>query len=473
MVALPQTTTPGAWQSIVDANPGATEFVIGTGISREQGITIDSANDGIQVRVPSGADVRGSRVLSSWSGSGPWTHAHTSSYKSLSGATCEAEYPMCNYRDQLWRDGEPLRQVSTLAQLDRDSYYVDHTANTITIGKNPSGNLMEVSVTSRFITKGATPADGGEVTGPGILRHYTSPLQNGIIQTDETDGWRFYDGLQIIWNVNGGLDLIAGENGDGCIATDVICSYNGQLNFKANRHTSNTFGDGIELVRCTNDGGGWRGVSAGWEGGGSKFVRTRGMVVKHCYFRNNIGAGCWFDIDNFNPWIYGGEYFGNWWEAVKLEIGFGAIVDSIHAKRNGLRTFGRNGNGIFGGWGAAVHAQNTSGVVVQRSKLEDNGRAFGQTYQDRGTGTFGPYTADGFKAFDNEVYAIARIEAANSHALAHISTTFVEFDRNTYHYSDQGDSTPFYYPAPSAGAKTFAEWQALGLDVNSTMTTRY
>ena len=79
-----------------------------------------------------------------------------------------------------------------------------------------------------------------------------------------------------------------------------------------------------------------KGVSYGWEAGGTKFVKTRGLIVRSNYVHHNWGTGLWTDIDNINTLVEGNRVIGNANQGIFHEISYAAVIRNNTVQGNGF-----------------------------------------------------------------------------------------------------------------------------------------
>ena len=259
--------------------------------------------------------------------------------------TCDPpEYEGCRYPEQVFLDNESLWQVTSLDELSTGEFFFDYPGDEVYIADNPAGKALEIGVAAAAVVPG-----GENITIDGlVVEKFNTPASGAALHTG-TD-WTVLD-CEVRYNNGGGT-----FSADGSLIKDCYVHHNGQ---------AGTFGDGTGAVL---DGvevafNGINGYNTSWEGGGSKFVSTDGLVLRNCHYHDNEGVGIWFDIDNIDSLVEGCEVNNNMLDGILFEIGFEATV------RNNVVT--QNGWGERG-FGAGIRASNNRDVEAYNNTVLDN-----------------------------------------------------------------------------------------------------
>ena len=125
---------------------------------------------------------------------------------------------------------------------------------------------------------GAVP--GVKVRGM-TFQHYTEALVGGTDWTIRDVASKFHG--------SGGIKF---DSASRCLIFGGVVDSNDQYGISGPASIDCTV-DGLEIVN-NNVGG----HDPYWDAGGSKFVRTLGLIVQHVNTHDNHGSGLWFDIDN-------------------------------------------------------------------------------------------------------------------------------------------------------------------------------
>jgi hypothetical protein len=112
----------------------------------------------------------GSTVYATWAGSGPWTSALGPDWDPIDSSRYAYSDPAANLPEQVWVDGVALKQLPDGQAPAVGQFSVNRTAQTITIGTNPSGKQVRVADLNHCLVFTATC----NVYGLGVRRY--SPL---------------------------------------------------------------------------------------------------------------------------------------------------------------------------------------------------------------------------------------------------------------------------------------------------------
>ena len=118
-----------------------------------------------------------------------------------------------------------------------------------------------------------------------VVQKYAVPSQDGAVQAQDTErrsagpGWVIED-VEIRLNHAAGL-----RTGDATVVRRVFAHHNGQLGIAVSG------GEAVSIVDSELSYNNIRGYLWEWEGGGGKFTRTRGLVVRGTNAHDNLGPG--------------------------------------------------------------------------------------------------------------------------------------------------------------------------------------
>jgi hypothetical protein len=142
----------------------------------------------------------------------------------------------------------------------------------------------------------------------------------------------------------------------------------------------------------------WSGIDVYWEGGGSKFAETDGLIVRGNFVHHNHGYGLWTDINNIDTLYEGNRVGHDTGSGTNHEISYDAVI------RN--NTLVGNGAGFSVWlWGAGIQVQNSSNVEIYGNFVDmtEGGNGIALIQQARGTGDHGPWVTHGNHVHDNVV----------------------------------------------------------------------
>ncbi|MDB5369909.1 MAG: hypothetical protein JWP20_1467 [Roseomonas sp.] len=404
-----------------NAGAGAT-FWLESGVHRLQSIT---PLDHQQFYGAEGAVLNGARLLTGFRQDGAHWVADGQTQEGERRAEDEGldAFPLHANPDAVFIDNKPLLQVGSLADVAPGKYFFDYEADRIYLGDNPAGHTVEAAVSPYAFDGTATG-----VTVQGLtIEKYASPVQYGAIgyHTPPVD-WTIQDNEV---RLNYGVGIIAGDG------TKVIGNYvhdNGELGIGGNG--DNILLDGNEVA----SNGYFSGVDPFWEGGGTKFAETEGLVVRNNYTHDNNGYGLWTDIDNIGTLYEGNRVEYNTGGGINHEISYAAVIRD--------NSFVGNGAAVPEWlWGSAIQIQNSQNVEVYGNRIDmtGTGNGIGLIQQDRGTGAYGDYVTVGNNIHNNVLISATPAggafgAVADQDGAAMLAGGNV-FDYNEYHVTSGAD----------------------------------
>jgi nitrous oxidase accessory protein NosD len=210
--------------------------------------------------------------------------------------------PMAAHPDQVFLDGNQLEQVPAETIPGPGQFAVDHAADTLTIGSNPTGRDVRASDLSQAIVA----AGPTTLRGFGVRRYATSlPMMGTVFIGGRMQG-SIIENLVISDNATQGLSV----NAPGVTVTQVTSSRNGMTGLHANT------ADGIVVQDSLFEANNTQGFNAEPSAGSVKITRTRDVVVRANEIKANAGInGIWldesvveFEVTNNHVEISGGPY---------------------------------------------------------------------------------------------------------------------------------------------------------------------
>jgi len=408
-------------QAAIDSNPTGTTFCLTAGVHRVAAALRPRASQ--QFVGAAGAVLNGSRPVELWAPSGSrWvstghTQGPTVNY---GGSFPSFLHPESQYSDDLYYDGRLLKRVADAAAVVPGTFFFDYAADTVWIGDDPAGHLLELATAEAIF--------GGGGTGVTIKNLIVEKAAGRGI--DSANGWQVLDN-EIRLNATIGLKLYSntlargnrvhhngqygiGGSGDFLVVEDNEIAYN-------NSH----------LYYVENGGN--------WGSGGSKFTRTgdptlgqaSGLVLKGNRAHHNWGDGLWVDIDNIHGLIEGNRSYENERFGINFEIGYASTIRGNFVERNGAdgirissspdlvvegNTVDANGGGIVL-WQQGTRTAGSYGEYVVKNTLVRNNRV-GMTSGRHGAGFWGTPPA-GYS-----IYSAGNRFEGNSYWLASTSKYF-------------------------------------------------
>ena len=214
---------------------------------------------------------------------------------------------------------------------------------------------------------------------------------------------------------------------------------------------------------------------SGSHAGGSKFIATRGMIVRRCNFSNNGGPGIWFDsfsdgvqvLDNITWDNRLGSRNGEGIFLEILECSNGALVEGNDVRRNG---------------GAAnIYISNSRGSAAHPIRVNDNFSEEHIQWEIMGSNVDrSPFpeldwveiTNNTMRRvlFNNNVNGARALTGAfTSAAVTQLQAMDMVWDSNAYFWDTQVllHGNPFLR---NVSSHNFTNWKTFGYDPNSTFT---
>jgi hypothetical protein len=355
-------------RSIVAGAPEGARFVFEPGVYRGQTIY---PKDRQRFVGRDGAVLNGAMELTAWRQvSGFWQTDGLPEPLDFHG-DCEDDRELCNRREDLFVDGRIYERRSSLDGLGPAQWYYEN--GRAWLADDPTGRLVELSVTPVAFAGEARDV----VIENLVVEKYASDAQQGAINLDGARGWLVAD-VTARWNHGVGLFF-----GPETRVSGGSFSHNGQLGIGGTGEGSTI--DGVEIAFNN-----YAGYNSGWEAGGTKFARTKNLIVRNSCVHHNAGPGLWTDIDNVDVLYEGNKVFLNTDDGIKHEISYDAIIRNNVVAHNGTSGFD------VWLWGSQILIQNSANVEVYGNLVEVSdsfGNGIGIIHQDRGEGEHGPWHA--------------------------------------------------------------------------------
>lgn len=294
----------------------------------------------------------------------------------------------------------------------------------------------------------ATSAGGVDnVTIRGlVIRNYDTPLQMGAIRAGDhgeasASGWVIEE-CDIHDNAGGGI-----RTGHRMVIRNNRIHRNGQIGIVGK-------GDGMVVVGNEIAYNNTRRIDPGWEAGGTKFVRTRDLVVRGNYVHDNRGPGLWMDGSNVNSLVEDNRVIDNSSAAgVFVEISYGAVIRNNYLE----------GNGQPGSWlyGSEILVSASSDVEVYGNTVVARYDGITAVMQNRGSGSLGRHEVRNLYVHDNVVTMQNGLTGLGQDIGddAYFTRKNNRFERNTYNL---GSNTHHFTWMNEKLTKP--EWHAYGHD---------
>jgi parallel beta-helix repeat protein len=218
---------------------------------------------------------------------------------------------LAGYRDQLFLDGIPLRQVRTAGDVTAGTFAVDYARDELILGSDPSGHEVRASNLEQAVRSGGP---GVVVRGIGV-RGYATPAQVQGTVLLAGSGSRV-ENVVISDNAMMGLSLIGRDS----TADHVTVTTNGVLGIHAD------MADGLSITNSVVRGNNSEHFNEMPEAAGMKITRTRGLTVANNDVQDNNADGIWLDQSDYQLKIVGNRATGNTCMGIEVEISDTGVV---------------------------------------------------------------------------------------------------------------------------------------------------
>jgi hypothetical protein len=292
-----------------------------------------------------GAVLNGSVVVSPVKSGSYYVASVPSVSASTVGSTnCQSGFPECYVPNDVYVNNVLYTKVASLSAVGAGDVYLDKSAMKIYMLDNPSGKTVEYTVASSAVTGESGSRLEGLVVEKFANDGFTVAIDGSHGMTIAYNELRYAHGQ----GLNGGpmtqhnfvhhcglngLDTIAGTSG-------AVFQYN-EVSFNNTAH-----------------------YDYFWAGGGSKFWKSTGTVVKYNYVHDNYGRGLWDDTDNTITYA-NNIVANNQSDGIIHEVGHAATIENntISGNHDGvcLIAFPRHDEGID---------RYLENVVVENNKID-------------------------------------------------------------------------------------------------------
>lgn len=351
-------------QSVVDANPPGTHFVLGSGVHRMQSIR---PRTGDRFTGETGAVLNGAM---------PYDHAD---FTQMADGRWEAPAPAEDpepldpkwevepghereaYPNELWGGHRRLDHANALDMVDAPGeWFYDYAGDRIVMFDNPrSYGTIELSV---------NPVAFDAVTGQSVadviienvtITRYANNPTRGAIEASAGRHWTVRN-VEVIENHAIGMKV-----GPGMEVRDSRFIRNGQMGIGG---SDVDFLDGYKspVVISNNEvahNGELRFVWQ-WEAGSIKFGETIGLEITNNWVHNHRGPGPWIDVDCQDTLIEGNLVEFNLENGIMHEISRNGVIRNNIVRNNGVTAVGDLGSGLW--------ISNSQDVLAEGNTIEGN-----------------------------------------------------------------------------------------------------
>jgi Right handed beta helix region len=316
-------------QAAVTNGANGTTFCLDPGVYRLSGPLVlregqKLIGTGKRGAIISGARVvRASRQASYWVITGQ-TSLGTSGQGTIGCRAINGADPMgmCVYTDQVFLNNRSLWQVGSLQELSSGEFFWDYATNVIYLGDDPTGDKLEVSVTT------------GQISGEPnvklknlVVEKLGSPYQGGAISA--SSHWTI-TGVEVRLNAGGGIHM-----GPYTVVRNSFIHHNGQLGIHGGQAEC-AGAKGLILEDSELSHNNAAGYDWSWEGGATKWTFTDGLIVRGNYVHDNYGSGLWTDVGNIRTLFEGNVVEDNYASGIVHELGYRAVIRNNTVRRTGL-----------------------------------------------------------------------------------------------------------------------------------------
>lgn len=347
-VSLPLGTAP---QSIIDANPAGTVYILEAGVHRGYEIILKA---GDTLEGEDGAVMSGAELLGGWRYESPyWVHdgPHSKVVPQYDSSPLIDE-ERARYPHDLFKNDLPIIQVLSLAELtNKSQWFYDYSADKIYVRFDPTNQKIELSGLCRYGMR--TTASGVKLKNIRFEK-YATTHQNGAVELGPS---AVVEKCVIFGSHSVGIRVTSNS-----IIKESRFIWNGNAGFHNGGDT--TLIEGNEFAY-----NGWAGFRGDWSRGGLKVPGLTNSTIRRNYAHHNQGPGIWFDINAHNNICEENLCEYNEWEGILFEMSCGGTFRRNICRRNGLNPRG----GLL--WGAPIVVQNSKNANVYNNYLEASSAA--------------------------------------------------------------------------------------------------
>ena len=452
-------------QAIVNGYPPGTAFLLKAGVHRMQTITPRTGDTytGEMSGSTRLTTLSGARLLTGWvfDGTRWYVSGQTQGQTPTTTGVCLPTHPRCIYAEDLFFDNVMKYHEDALAEVGPGEWFFDYAADRIYVGDNPTGHIVETSVTPSLFN----PSGADDVTIQNlVVEKYASPSAMAAVNLGNSpngaERW-LVTGSEVRWNHGAGIGMDTNT-----AARNNYVHHNCGFGF---------VGAGIGVVVESNEIS-YNNIMAGktdavcgydhyWGAGGSKWVYTTNLIVRGNFAHHNHGPGLWTDINNIYTLYENNIAEDNFRSGIYHEISYDAIIRNNTLRRNGTEH-------AYPWWttGGGIEVTSSRNVEIYGNTLEHNWQGITALDDHRGTGIHGPWTLINLNVHDNTVISgiIAagggRTGVADSAGTAAFSSTANNrFQRNIYVLG-----TTLRYFIWMGRELSEHEWQSFGQDTTGT-----
>lgn len=299
----------------------------------------------------------GTEAFANWTGSAgawraPWPYSFSSAPSYTGGEDgdvptwqfIDPEYPFAAHPEQLWFDGEPVRQVAP-DEVVAGTFAVDPDRAELILGDDPEGHEVRVATLQRAFQ---VRSPDSVVQGIGVRRYAPSVPSMGAVVLE---GDRALLRDVVIEDASTSGLFVTGTDST---VRDVTIRRSGMIGATAN------YADALTLDGVRFEGNNTEHFNQAPVSGGFKISRSRHLVIENSVFRDNRGPGIWLDQSVFDTTIASSDILANAGHGVFAEISEKVLMTDLV---------------VVGNRRIGVKINNTGDVQLWRSTIVGNGLA--------------------------------------------------------------------------------------------------
>ncbi len=441
---------PGAdLEALAATRPTGTVFCIAPGTYRVRSQI--QPRDGQQfIGTGPGVVITGGAPLTSFSSSGGvWVASGTTTTPAYAAGDGFRGYlyTQAPYADDVTVDGVLLDKVGVRAggkvygdfesAVGPGSYFVDYDAGAVSVGSDPAGHDVEIGVAS----DGFASQSAGVVIKNLALELFTS---GGIDMRGAAHDWTV-ENVSVTAAHDTGVKLLGGS-----LLRGGSIAWSGRYGLSA--HGAGVTVDGVDV--SYSDAAHYRDSTNGScvAAGGSKFVRTVGLVLRNSVFHDNLCNGIWLDVDTYDSTVEDNTSVRNEKDGIRVEVSHKMEISGNTVAHNG-------------GWG--IYLSNAPEADVHDNTVSDDANG---PIALNWSGRTSPSTTHGsYATADTDVHDNTMILTASGQSVGIFDST-----GTGYAYSKAADNRYHsnHYVLPDAAWRCFHldgkmpwnAWRTAGMD---------
>lgn len=294
---------------------------------------------------------KGSIVVSNWAAEGNiWRHDgwNYSFPPNMGSEYIDPLYPMAGYRDMVFINGAPMKQVGSKEEVAPGTFYVDDVNKRLYIGSDPAGKMVEATTQNEAFTlaRGSrSDASGTVVRGLGFT-HYADRGLFAVVPRVTLENNTF---------ISNGLEgaKFGGENG---ASRDAVVRGN-NFSFNGIKGLGVNAAHRILIENNTFKTNNVERFTTIWDAAGAKLTRTHAPILRNNLAEDNLSNGLWVDESSTSATIVNNRTRKNQGYGIFFEISHKAIIA---------------GNIVYNNLGGILSANSTS-VRIFNNTMANNG----------------------------------------------------------------------------------------------------